>query len=87
MSLHREEIEAKYVVLNAHTLGAIVGRGTCGYDIQVLRTRFMHIEQPGLTYVNKASVDTCLRQATRQDFADFRVMVPPDFAAHEEDPA
>lgn len=66
----------KYIVLDSHTLGCIIGN-----DIQILRASVIrggsHLADPltGTTVIPQDK--TRLRPATLQDFADFMV-TPPD---------
>jgi hypothetical protein len=64
----------KYVVLDEHTLGAIVGS-----QIQILRSSVVRgSPHPSIGIISLPNNMSRLRQATIDDFRDYGVTVPPD---------
>ncbi len=69
----------RYVVVDNHTLGAIIGKSVQILSASVLRGAGDNAPQIGLTWIRPESR---MRTATRQDFAEFMVSpkghLPPE---------
>jgi hypothetical protein len=70
----------KYFVLNGHTLGYVLP--TDNDEFGILHASVLRGSPYGrLDGCTSLSIHDVLRPATEQDFADYRVNLPPDFAS------
>lgn len=70
----------KYVVCDEHTLGYLMGNGWVGVLHESVLKGAAFSVHPGPKVVSQFSN---VRPATLEDFAEFRVMVPPDFKPND----